>query len=191
MESIAYREYADAVLDQAAVAAQQFKRLDQNAVDRIVKATFEAAYDARLDLARLAIRETGIGVFEHKVLKNIWASLLVYENIKDQKTVGEIARYPDQGITEIAEPRGPLLALTPLTNPTSTTIFKVLIALKTRNPLIFSPHGAARKGSRAAVELLHQAAVEAGANAASQVGELVASHIIPRPADGVIQLFLT
>lgn len=163
MESIAYREYADAVLDQAVVAAQQFKRLDQNAVDRIVKAAFEAAYDARLDLARLAIRETGIGIFEHKVLKNIWASLLVYENIKDQKTVGEIARYPDLGITEIAEPRGPLLALTPLTNPTSTTIFKVLIALKTRNPLIFSPHGAARKCSRAAVELLHQAAVEAGA----------------------------
>jgi acetaldehyde dehydrogenase/alcohol dehydrogenase len=151
------------MLDRSVVAAQHFKGLDQHAVDSIVKAVFESAYDARLELARLAHEETGIGVFEHKVLKNIWASLLVYENIKEQKTVGEVARYPYRGITEIAEPRGPILALTPLTNPTSTIIFKTLIALKTRNPLIFSPHGAARKCSRAAVELLHEAAVKAGA----------------------------
>ena len=163
MESIAYREYADRMLDQAVVAAQHFKGLDQQSVDSIVKAVFESAYDSRLELARLAHEETGIGVFEHKVLKNIWASLLVYENIKEQKTVGEVARFPYRGITEIAEPRGPILALTPLTNPTSTIIFKTLIALKTRNPLIFSPHGAARKCSRAAVELLHEAAVKAGA----------------------------
>jgi acetaldehyde dehydrogenase/alcohol dehydrogenase len=151
------------MLDRAVVAAQHLKGQDQEAVDGIVKAVFEAAYDSRLELARLAHIETGIGIFEHKVLKNIWASLLVYENIKDQKTVGEVARHPYRGITEIAEPRGPILALTPLTNPTSTIIFKVLIALKTRNPLIFSPHGAARKCSRAAVELLHEAAVKAGA----------------------------
>jgi len=163
VESIAFREYADHVLDQAVVAAQHFKGLDQDAVDTIVKAVFEAAYDSRLELARLAHEETGIGIFEHKVLKNIWASLLVFENIKEQRTVGEVARDPYRGITEIAEPRGPLLALTPLTNPTSTIIFKALIALKTRNPLIFSPHGAARKCSRAAVELLHEAAVKAGA----------------------------
>ena len=88
---------------------------------------------------------------------------MVYENIKDQKTVGEISHDPYLGITEIARPHGPILALTPLTNPTSTTIFKTLIAMKTRNPLIFSAHGAARKCSRYTVELLYNAALKAGA----------------------------
>lgn len=163
MESIVYREYADTLLDRAVVAAQYLKTFDQKKVDTVVKAVFEAAYDARVILAKHAFQETGIGVLNDKVLKNIWASLLVYENIKEQKTVGEIGRDRHLGITQIAQPRGPILALTPMTNPTSTIIFKVLIALKTRNPLIFSPHGAARKCSRAAVELLHQAAVKAGA----------------------------
>jgi acetaldehyde dehydrogenase/alcohol dehydrogenase len=163
VESVIYREYADTVLDKAVVAAQVFKSMDQAAVDHVVGEVFRAAYDARLELARLASQETGIGIFAHKVIKNIWASLLVYDNIRDQKTVGEIGRDPFRGITEIAQPRGPILALTPMTNPTSTIIFKVLIALKTRNPLIFSPHGAARKCSRAAVDVLLEAAVRAGA----------------------------
>jgi len=165
VEPIVYHEYADAMLDRAVVAAQYFKSFDQKTVDDIVDAVFQAAYEARIDLARMAYEETGIGVLAHKVIKNTWASLLVYENIKHQKTVGEIGHDPEMGITRIAQPRGPILALTPLTNPTSTIIFKVLIALKTRNPLIFSPHGAARKCSRAAVDLLHEAAVRAGAPA--------------------------
>ena len=163
VESIVFREYADTLLDKAVVAGQILKTFDQQKVDAVVKAVFEAAYDARVELAQHAFQETGIGVLSHKVLKNIWASLLVYENIKDQKTVGEIGRDTHLGITQIAQPRGPILALTPMTNPTSTIIFKVLIALKTRNPLIFSPHGAARKCSRATVELLHEAALNAGA----------------------------
>lgn len=160
---VVYQEYADSILDKAAVAAEYFRTFDQKAVDAIVKAVFEAAFNARFELAQKAFDETGIGVYEHKVIKNIWASLLVYENIKNQKTVGEISHDPYLGLTEIAQPHGPILALTPLTNPTSTTIFKILIALKTRNALIFSPHGAARKCSRRATEILYEAALKAGA----------------------------
>lgn len=163
MKEYVYQEYADTILDQASVAAEYFRTFDQKAVDEIVAAVFKAAFNARFELAQLAYEETGIGVYEHKVIKNIWASLLVYENIKNQKTVGEISHNPYLGLTEIAQPHGPILALTPLTNPTSTTIYKILIALKTRNPLIFSPHGAARKCSRRTTEILYEAALQAGA----------------------------
>ena len=163
MHTSVYQNYADNILNKAAKAAESFKTFDQAAVDRIVKAVFEAAFNARLELAGMTYAETGIGILEHKIIKNVWASLLVYENIKDQKTVGEISHDPFLGIIEIAQPHGPILALTPLTNPTSTTIFKILIALKTRNPLIFSAHGAARKCSRYTAELLYNAALKAGA----------------------------
>lgn len=163
MEKSLHQTYADELLNKAAQAAEDFKAYDQKSVDKIVKAVFEAAFNARLELARMTFEETRIGILEHKVIKNIWASLLVYENIKDQKTVGEISRNSLTGICEIAQPHGPILALTPLTNPTATTIFKTMIALKTRNPLIFSPHGSARKCSRYASELLYNAAVQAGA----------------------------
>jgi acetaldehyde dehydrogenase/alcohol dehydrogenase len=158
-----YKAYADDILNKADQAAQDFRAFTQDSVDRLVREVFKAAYNARLDLARMVYEETGIGVYEHKVIKNCWASLLVYEDIKNQKTVGEIEHDTSTGITKIALPRGPILALTPLTNPSSTTIFKVLIALKTRNPLIFSAHGAARKCSRIAAEILYDAALNAGA----------------------------
>ncbi len=158
-----YKEYADELIDKAVAAGKEFKRFSQTSVNRIVQAVFEAGFNARIELAKMAHEETKLGVFEHKVIKNCWASLLVYENIKDQKTVGEISHNLSQGITEIAQPRGPILALTPLTNPTSTTIFKSLIALKTRNPIIFSPHGSARRCSKATAKTLYQAALKAGA----------------------------
>lgn len=158
-----YQQYADLLLGRAAAAAEAFKTFDQAAVDRVVRAVFRCGYDHRIDFARLAFEETGTGVLEHKVIKNVWASLLVYENIKNQKTVGAISHDTVRGITELAQPHGPILALTPLTNPTSTTIFKCLIALKTRNPLIFSPHGGARKCSRVAAQILYEAAIAAGA----------------------------
>ena len=163
MQTTDYQSYADDILDKASKAAKIFKTFDQTKVDRIVYAVFKAAFDARLELAQLTYDETGIGILEHKVIKNCWASLLVYEDIKMQKTVGEISDNPAQGITEIAQPHGPILALTPLTNPSSTTIFKCLIAMKTRNPLIFSSHGAARKCSTKAAEILYSAARGAGA----------------------------
>jgi acetaldehyde dehydrogenase/alcohol dehydrogenase len=163
MPTSIYEDYANELLARAIGAANAFKAFDQEAVDRIVYAVFKAGYDHRMDFARQALDETGTGVFEHKVIKNVWASLLVYENIRNQKTVGPISHDPLTGITEIAQPHGPILAMTPLTNPTSTTIFKSLIALKTRNPLIFSPHGSSRKCSAAAVEVLYKAALSAGA----------------------------
>ncbi len=156
-------EYADQLLEVASRAADRFLSFSQEEVDRIVEAVFRAAYDNRLRLAELAVNETGIGVFEHKVIKNAWASLLVFEEIRGRKTVGVIGHDPTAGITEIAYPKGAILATIPLTNPTSTTIFKILICMKTRNPVIFSPHRAARKCTRETVRLLTDAAASAGA----------------------------
>jgi acetaldehyde dehydrogenase/alcohol dehydrogenase len=159
----AFETYADELLGRAREAALQFRVCDQAQVDRIVEAAFCAAFDARVDLARLAVEETGMGVFEHKVVKNAWSSLLIYEHIRHRQTVGVLSDDPERGITEVAQPIGPVLALTPLTNPTSTTIFKALICLKTRNPVIFSPHRSARKCSREAARIMSEAAVAAGA----------------------------
>jgi acetaldehyde dehydrogenase / alcohol dehydrogenase len=155
--------YADELIAHAREAAAQFRRLDQEQTDRIVEAVFRAAFENRIELARMAHEETGMGLFEHKVIKNAWASLLIYEHIRSRRTVGVLSHDSDRGITEVAQPIGPVLALTPVTNPTSTVIFKALICLKTRNPLIFSPHRGARKCCREAARLLHQAAVAAGA----------------------------
>ena len=156
-------QYADDLVTLAATAAEVFRSFDQDQVDRIVRAVFEAAWSARIELARLAYDETGIGVFEHKVLKNAFASLFVYEDIRHRRTVGVIGDDPVAGITEIAQPIGPILGTIPVTNPTSTTIFKTLICLKTRNPVIFSPHRGARKCVRETVRILSAAASGAGA----------------------------
>jgi acetaldehyde dehydrogenase/alcohol dehydrogenase len=157
------QHYADEVLERATAAAHVWAELDQETTDRIVRAIFEATLAHRVSLARLAFEETGIGVFPHKVIKNGWASLLVYEDIRPRRTVGVLHHDEATGMTEIARPRGPILAFTPVTNPTSTVIFKALIAAKTRNPIVFSPHGGARKCSRAAAEICAEAARAAGA----------------------------
>jgi acetaldehyde dehydrogenase/alcohol dehydrogenase len=158
-------QYADDLVMRAVKAAQVFRSFDQDQVDRIVRAVFEAAWLARIELARLAYDETGIGVFEHKVVKNAWASLLVYEDIRYRRTVGVVGGDPMAGITEIAQPKGPILGTIPVTNPTSTTIFKALICMKTRNPVIFGAHRGVRKSVRETVRILHAAAVAAGAPA--------------------------
>jgi acetaldehyde dehydrogenase / alcohol dehydrogenase len=158
-------EYAGEVLGRASRAAEEFRDFDQERVDRVVRAVFEAAYRARIELARLAHEETGMGLFEHKVIKNAWASLLVYEDIRHRKTVGVVGQDLAAGITEVAQPKGPILATIPVTNPTSTTIFKALICLKTRNPVIFTSHRGARRSVRATVRILAQAAESAGSPA--------------------------
>jgi hypothetical protein len=150
--------YADEIVGRSWQAAEEFRLLDQDRTDRIVDAVFEAAWDARHELARLAFEATGMGVLEHKVLKNAYASLLVYEDIRPLKTVGVISQNQATGITEIAQPKGPILAMVPVTNPTATTIFKTLISMKTRNPVIFSPHRAARRSIHAA-RMLAEAAL--------------------------------
>ncbi len=159
----AYAAYADEIVGRAVKAANAFQRFTQAEVDRIVEAVYKAAWGNRLEFARLAFEETGMGLFEHKVQKNAWASLLVYEDIRERKTVGILHHDRDRGLTEIARPIGVILALLPVTNPTSTAIFKILITMKTRNPVILSGHRAARRSIRRTAEVLAEAAYEAGA----------------------------
>lgn len=158
-------EYAEEVVGRAWAAAQAFRHYDQPRVDRIVDAVFEAAWNARIDLARLAFDETGMGVVEHKILKNAYATVLVYEDIRPRRTVGVIAHDQASGISEVAQPKGPILATIPVNNPTSTTIFKSLICMKTRNPVIFSPHRGARRCIRETARILADAAAAADAPA--------------------------
>lgn len=154
---------AQEIVERAVEAAQRLRELDQRQTDRIVRAVYLTALAERIRLARLAHEETGIGIWQHKVLKNVIATQLVYEDIKDQRTVGVIGEDRRAGVIEVAQPLGPILGFIPVTNPTSTAIFKILIALKTRNPLILSPHQAARRATIAAAELCYQAALTAGA----------------------------
>jgi acetaldehyde dehydrogenase/alcohol dehydrogenase len=177
----AFDQYADEITARARQAAEEFRGFDQARTDRIVDAVFTAAWEHRHALARLAFEETGLGVLDHKVLKNAYASLLVYEDIRRRPTVGVISSDPMLGITEVAQPKGPILATIPVTNPTSTTIFKALIALKTRNPVIFCPHRAAHRSIRETVRLLAEAAESAGAPAgALQVLKRVQSGQLER-----------
>ncbi|MGD2086530.1 MAG: aldehyde dehydrogenase family protein [Candidatus Aminicenantes bacterium] len=151
------------LLEKARHAASIFRQLDQPATDRIVKGVYEAGFNNRVNLAKLAHQETGLGKWEDKVIKNVIATQLVYEDIKNLKTAGVVSRDVKNGITEIAQPIGPIFAVTPVTNPTSTVLFKILIALKSRNPIIIRPHGAAKKCSIEAARICYEAALEQGA----------------------------
>jgi acetaldehyde dehydrogenase / alcohol dehydrogenase len=155
--------YIDMVMDQAVKAAEEFAAFDSTKTDQIVRKVYEAAFDSRFLLAEMAHQETGIGKIADKVIKNIIASKHVYEDIRDFRSAGIISHDPVSGITEIARPLGPVFAITPVTNPTSTAIFKILISLKTCNPLIISPHGGARKSTIEAARICYEAALSAGA----------------------------
>lgn len=150
-------------IQNATIATMAFRDLDQAKTDSIVRAVYLAALDHRVDLAKMAHEETGIGTWEDKVVKNVIATQLVYDDIKNQRTVGVVGRDDRNGVVEVAQSIGPILAFIPVTNPTSTTIFKCLIALKTRNPVIFSPPGGARKCTAATADVCYQAALAAGA----------------------------
>ena len=147
----------------ANAAAAVFSQFTQEQTDRVVRAVYEAAFRDRVRLAKLAHEETGMGKWEDKVVKNVVASQFVYEDIKDQKTVGIIHEDPVSGIVEIGQPMGPILAIVPVTNPTSTAIFKILIALKTRNPIIISPARRARECTVEAAQICYEAALKADA----------------------------
>ena len=153
----------DGIMSNAVKAAEQFKKFDQKQTDRIVKNVYRAGFNNRIRLAKMAHEETKLGIWQDKVFKNVIATLSVYEDIKNQKTVGIISEDKESGITEIAQPIGPIFAITPITNPTSTVLFKILISLKSRNPIIIRPHGAARKCSIEAARICYEAALEAGA----------------------------
>ncbi len=151
------------LMAKAKAAAGVFNQFNQEQTDRIVRAVYEAAFAARVRLAKMAQEETGIGIWQDKVIKNVVASQFVYEDIRDLKTVGVISDDAHTGITEIAQPLGPIFAIIPVTNPTSTTIFKILIALKTRNPLIISPSKRAAKSVSEAARICYEAALRAEA----------------------------
>ncbi|NQT89966.1 MAG: aldehyde dehydrogenase family protein [Candidatus Omnitrophica bacterium] len=148
------------LINKASCAAAIFTQLSQEQTDRIVKAVYEAAFKNRVKLAKMAHEETGLGVWEDKVIKNFVAAQLVYDDIKDLKTVGIISDDAENGITEIAQPLGPIFALIPVTNPTSTVIFKILTALKTRNPIIIGPHPKALKCCDETARICYEAALK-------------------------------
>jgi acetaldehyde dehydrogenase / alcohol dehydrogenase len=156
-------EMANEILEKSQLAAAEFHQLNQEQTDRIVEAVFKAGFNNRVKLAKMAQEETGMGIWEHKVIKNVLGTQLVYESIKDEKTVGVISYNSNTGIAEIAQPLGPILAVIPVTNPTSTVMFKILISLKSRNPIIISSHRGAAKSCAEAVRICYEAALSAGA----------------------------
>ncbi|MFS0704095.1 bifunctional acetaldehyde-CoA/alcohol dehydrogenase [Cellulomonas sp. 179-A 9B4 NHS] len=153
----------DQLVANAAKALAAFERMTQDDVDRFVKKGAVAALDQHGVLARLAVEETGRGVFEDKAVKNIFACEHVTNSMANLRTVGVIDVDELNGITEIAEPVGVIAGITPVTNPTSTAIFKALISLKTRNPIVFAFHPSAQRCSIAAARVVRDAAVAAGA----------------------------
>ena len=144
-------------------AQQQYAAYTQEQVDQIFLAACTAANQARIPLARMAVEETGMGVVEDKVIKNHYASEYIYNAYKDTKTCGVVEEDKAYGIQKIAEPVGIVAAVIPTTNPTSTAIFKTLLALKTRNGMMITPHPRAKKSTVAAAKLVLDAAVAAGA----------------------------
>ena len=155
--------YLDSLVAQASAAAAQFRRCTQEDVDRIVKQMVLAGLAQAQHLARLAVDETHLGVFEDKVIKNMVATEFVYNYVKDKPTVGTVREFPERGIDEVAEPIGVVLSLTPITNPTSTVLFKCAMAIKTRNAFVFCPHPNAAQCSGEAVRIMYEAAVASGA----------------------------
>lgn len=152
----------DAFVARARAAAAEFRKLDQEAVDRIVSAMVVAGLRNAVELAQLAMEETGFGVFEDKVLKNYIATEFLYDYLRDKKSVGVIDEDPERGIEYVAEPIGVVLALTPITNPTSTVLFKSIVAAKTRNAIIFRPSAHAARCAVRVVELLQEAGERVG-----------------------------
>ncbi|MFV2085664.1 aldehyde dehydrogenase family protein [Micromonospora sp. LOL_021] len=155
----------DALVSAASKALDDYAEFDQERIDTIVGKASVAALSRHSELARLAVQETGRGVFEDKAVKNIFACEHVTHSMAALKTVGVVGRDDISGIVEIAEPVGVICGVTPVTNPTSTTIFKALLALKTRNPIIFAFHPAAQRCSAEAARVVRDAAVAAGAPA--------------------------
>lgn len=156
-------ESLEKLLKKVKKAQEKFSKFSQEKVDEIFKACAIAANQARIKLAKLAVEETGMGVVEDKVIKNHYASEYIYNKYRFEKTCGVIESDDNYGIKKIAEPIGVVAAVIPTTNPTSTTIFKTLLCLKTRNGIIISPHPRAKKSTIEAAKIVLDAAIKAGA----------------------------
>ncbi|EOL47720.1 bifunctional acetaldehyde-CoA/alcohol dehydrogenase [Enterococcus caccae] len=153
----------DELAKKANVALKEMEDFDQEKVDHIVHQMAMAALDQHMPLAKMAVEETGRGIYEDKAIKNMYASEYIWNSIKHDKTVGVINKDDQTGLIEIAEPVGVVCGVTPTTNPTSTTIFKALISIKTRNPIVFAFHPSAQKCSAEAARIVRDAAIKAGA----------------------------
>lgn len=151
------------LVEKAKVASKEYLQLDQETVDNITKAMSMAGLEHYMELAKLAVEETGRGIYEDKITKNMFATEYVYHSIKYEKTVGIINENEEEDYVEIAEPVGIIAGVTPVTNPTSTTMFKSIIAAKTRNVIIFGFHPSAQKSSSEAARIVRDAAIAAGA----------------------------
>ncbi|EQK44680.1 aldehyde dehydrogenase family protein [[Clostridium] bifermentans ATCC 638] len=162
-KEITATEKVNDLVKKANIAKAEMLKLDQEAVDKIVKEMAMKGLDKHIELAQLAVDETKRGVFEDKVTKNIFATEYVYNSIKYKKTVGVIEENEEENYKLIAEPIGVIAGVTPVTNPTSTTMFKSIIAMKSRNPIIFSFHPSAQKSSSEAAKIVRDAAIAAGA----------------------------
>lgn len=153
----------DELMIKAKKASKEYMKLDQEQVDDIIKAMSMAGLEHHMELAKMAVEETGRGIYEDKITKNMFATEYVYHSIKYDKTVGVINKNEEEGYEEIAEPVGIIAGVTPVTNPTSTTMFKSIIAAKTRNVIVFGFHPSAQKCSVQAATYLRDAAIKAGA----------------------------
>ena len=151
------------LIERAKIAQQEYTKLSQEDVDKIVKQMAMAVLENHMMLARLAVDETKRGIYEDKITKNMFASEYIYHSIKHNKTVGIIQDNEEEGYMEIAEPIGIIAGVTPVTNPTSTTCFKSLIAAKTRNVIVFGFHPSAQNCSVKTAQILLEAAVKEGA----------------------------
>jgi acetaldehyde dehydrogenase/alcohol dehydrogenase len=155
--------YIEGLVRRSKAAAAVFSQYTQEDVDRIVKAMVLAGLSQAQHLARLAIEETRLGVVEDKAIKNMVAMEFVYDYVRDKRTVGVIREFPERGIVEFAEPIGLIFSITPITNPTSTVLFKCIMAVKTRNAVIFGPHPKAWRCCAEAVRIMYETAIAHGA----------------------------
>lgn len=162
-EKITDIESLEKSIDHVKKAQNIYSKFSQEEVDLIFKAASDAAIEANEYLAQFAVEETNIGNFKDKIIKNNFASEVIYNTYKDYKTCGIIENDPKLGMKKIATPLGIISAIIPTTNPTSTTIFKCLLALKTRNGIIISPHPRAKESTVATAKIILRAAIEAGA----------------------------
>ena len=157
------KQMIDDLVEKAKVASQEYLKLDQETVNNITKAMAMAGLENHMRLAKMAVEETKRGIYEDKITKNMFATEYIYHSIKYEKTVGIIDENVEDDYVEIAEPIGIIAGVTPVTNPTSTTMFKSIISAKTRNVIIFGFHPSAQKCSVEAARILRDAAVKAGA----------------------------
>ena len=162
-EDAKIKEMIDNLVERAKKASKEYLKLDQETVDKITKAMSMAGLEHHMELAKMAVEETKRGIYEDKITKNMFSTEYVYHSIKYEKTVGVINENEEEGYSEIAEPVGIIAGVTPVTNPTSTTMFKSIISAKTRNVIIFGFHPSAQKCSMRAAEILRDAAINAGA----------------------------